>query len=427
MKHTYLFWLLLPGIITVLILSTSISVFSSTSENNTVLQQAERSLEANQKQLATVSPEPVPNVVPSAVQEIHGDSFVKGVFFTWVIISSDNEVSINLRYNGDGTTPPVSVAATSLTGEGKSVTMKGNTVLNAGWVSPTTVSIIMNGESSLYDSTGINVIASALESSPPTVETLSDKPTTPTNQIKQPSVSSTAKLKPDFVNSNFAILFANPDNYVGSTIDVTGKVANFPEVGLLQMYIEGDVRHDAVVHYNASFGFVEDDCVKVSGIVEEQFYGTNAFSATRIVPSISARTIEKIDCNQAINPALKTVVSEKSQIKGGIKVVFHKAEFSDKNTRVYLTVENLNPKVGITFYESDAKAIQGNRQYTTAYSFDVDYPSIKSDIPPGIREDGVVLFDPLNYKGPIAKFQFKATRSDTYTTYDFIFPIAIPK
>ncbi|MGA8565836.1 MAG: hypothetical protein WB587_13895 [Nitrososphaeraceae archaeon] len=50
------------------------SVFSSTSENNSVLQQAQRSLEANQKQLATVSPEPVPNVVPSAVQEIKGTS-----------------------------------------------------------------------------------------------------------------------------------------------------------------------------------------------------------------------------------------------------------------------------------------------------------------------------------------------------------------
>lgn len=246
-------------------------------------------------------------------------------------------------------------------------------------------------------------------------------------KVSVPSVSSTPKPKADFVNSNFAILFTNPDKYLGSTIDVTGKVANFPEVGMLQMYIEGAVRHDAVVHYNASFVFVEDDCVKVTGIVEEQFYGTNAFSATRIVPSISARTIDKIDCTQAINPALKTVVLEKTQIKGGIKVVFHKVEFSDKNTRVYLTVENLNRKVGITFYDFDAKAIQGNRQFATAYSFDVDYPSIKSDIPPGIREDGVVLFDPLNYKVPTARFQFKGTRSDTYTTYDFIFPIAIPK
>lgn len=190
----------------------------------------------------------------------------------------------------------------------------------------------------------------------------------PAQKLPTPSVTSMSKPKVDFVNSNFALLFANPGNYVGSTIDVTGKVANFPEVGLLQMYIEGAARHDAVVHYNASFVFVEDDCVRVTGIVEEQFYGTNAFSATRIVPSISARTIDKIDCTQAINPALKTVVLEKTQMKGGIKVVFHKVEFSDKNTRVYLTVENLNQKSSIGFYDFNAKAIQGKRQYSTTYS-----------------------------------------------------------
>ena len=71
-------------------------------------------------------------------------------------------------------------------------------------------------------------------------------------------------------------------------------------------------------------------------------------------------------------------------------MVFHKVEFSDKNTRVYLTVENLNPKVGITFYDSDAKAIQGNRQYATTYSYDVVYPTIKSDIPPGIRWGSII-------------------------------------
>lgn len=90
--------------------------------------------------------------------------------------------------------------------------------------------------------------------------------------------------------------------------------------------------------------------------------------ATRIVPSISARTIDKVDCAQAINPAEKAVVVEKTQVKGGIKVIFHKVEFSDKNTRVYLTVENLNRKASINFYDFDAKAVQGKRQYETTLS-----------------------------------------------------------
>jgi len=139
LKYTCLFGLVIPIVITVLISCTTTSGYSSTLENNTVLQAAQKSLDAYQKQLAPVSPEPVPNVVPSAIQQIHGTSFVKGVFFTWVIISSDNEVSVNLRYVGDGTTPPVSVATTALPGEGKSVTMKGNTDLNAGWTSPNSV------------------------------------------------------------------------------------------------------------------------------------------------------------------------------------------------------------------------------------------------------------------------------------------------
>ena len=39
----------------------------------------------------------------SLVPGIHGMSIVQGVKFTWVIISSDNEISVNLRYLGNST------------------------------------------------------------------------------------------------------------------------------------------------------------------------------------------------------------------------------------------------------------------------------------------------------------------------------------
>ena len=250
---------------------------------------------------------------------------------------------------------------------------------------------------------------------------------TPSSQKVPATVSPVPKPKSDFTNSNFVALFSKPNGYLGATVDLSGKVSNFPEVGLLQMYVGGAVTNDAVVHYNDSFVFVQDDCVKVTGIVEEEFEGINAFSATRIVPSISAKTIDKIDCTQAINPAVKTVVLEKTQIKGGIKVEFHKVEFSDKNTRVYLTVENLNKKAGIGFYDFNSIALQGKRQYSTTYSYDVEYPKIKSDIPPRIEENGVVLFDPLDYKTQrSAKFQFEATRLDTYANFNFVFLVGIP-
>jgi len=165
MKHLFLLWLLIPVVIAVLFPSTSISVFSSTPENNTVHQQAQRSLEANQKQLATVSTQPA---VPSAFQDIHGTSMVQGVWFTGVIITNHNEVSVNLHTGvGSGATPPVNVTATAQTknADGKPVTMNGSMILNSGWSSPYTLKIGMNGESSLYDSTSLNVVASPLWSS----------------------------------------------------------------------------------------------------------------------------------------------------------------------------------------------------------------------------------------------------------------------
>ena len=104
-----------------------------------------------------------------------------------------------------------------------------------------------------------------------TVQSSSNQKTQVNQDVSVPPVPSVPKSKADFANSNFAKLFANPDNYKDSTVELTGKVANFPEVGLLQMYIGGAVLQDAVVHYNSSFGFVAEDCVKVTGIVEDQF------------------------------------------------------------------------------------------------------------------------------------------------------------
>lgn len=74
------------------------------------------------------------------------------------------------------------------------------------------------------------------------------------------------------------MLFSKPNGYLGATVDLTGKVG-------------GAVTNDAVVHYNVSFAFVQDDWVRVTGIVEQEFEGVNMFSAARIVPRLSARTI----------------------------------------------------------------------------------------------------------------------------------------
>src|SRR5205823_9250331 len=90
-------------------------------------------------------------------------SLVNGIKSTWLIISSDNELSLNLRYTGTApTTPAVSLFATALKNttlgqqgtlaQGQSFQrLAGSNVTNAGWVSPLTIPIKLNGDMSLYD------------------------------------------------------------------------------------------------------------------------------------------------------------------------------------------------------------------------------------------------------------------------------------
>ena len=106
----------------------------------------------------------------SLVPGIHGMSIVEGVKFTWVIISSDKEISVNLRHLGNDTTPPVTIVATALTGSPQSngtqgqssapTTMGGSQVLNPGWISPNSLIIKTEGNSSLYDADLVTVVAS---------------------------------------------------------------------------------------------------------------------------------------------------------------------------------------------------------------------------------------------------------------------------
>ena len=113
----------------------------------------------------------------SLVPGIHGMSIVQGVKFTWVIISSDNEISVNLRHvgnsTGNSTTPAVTLVATALTNpiqvsqtngdrntSNAQTTMGGSQIMKAGWQSPSSVTIKIEGNSSLYDADLVTVVAS---------------------------------------------------------------------------------------------------------------------------------------------------------------------------------------------------------------------------------------------------------------------------
>jgi len=218
--------------------------------------------------------------------------------------------------------------------------------------------------------------------------------------------------------------YLNPNGYVNNLVDFKGKVFTFPESGIggvyaLQMYHGGDPDKITIVVYASPVQLSKDDCVRVIGTSQQETIYKNMFGATRTAATINADSVSKIDCYEDNNPAKNVVVVEKIQKYGGITVTLHKVEFSDKNTRVYLTVENNGPSEDVTFYDSNAKAIQGQTQFTTIYSFEPTYPKIESTIPPGLSENGVVLFEPLDKTQCGAQFVFDAHKGTDDVKFAF--------
>jgi len=139
------------------------------------------------------TPEIFPNSTASAmlgnrslIPGMHVMSLVNDVKSTWLIISSDNELSVNIRYDGIGnlTAPTVSLLATALKTTSSSPQVPGATferltganVSQGGWTSPITVPLRLEGTLSLYDADLIVVMIVPYTGSPLTNSTTSVPP-----------------------------------------------------------------------------------------------------------------------------------------------------------------------------------------------------------------------------------------------------------
>lgn len=228
---------------------------------------------------------------------------------------------------------------------------------------------------------------------------------------------------------NFTIYYNDPASHVGQYVILTGKIFNtLPSsegYDGFQMYLSGDNKKNIAVFYNASEvanESNEDDCVRVTGTTTEKVNSQNAFGGELSIPGINAVSLKKISCLELVDPEAKIVSVNQIQDKGGIKVTLHKVELTIKETRVFLTVENTNKNDDVQFYPSDSLALVGNKQYDTKYS--TTYPQIRSTIPEGIREDGVIVFEPVEHKD--GKFRFKISKGFS-EDYPFVFDVPLSK
>jgi hypothetical protein len=105
-----------------------------------------------------------------------------------------------------------------------------------------------------------------------------------------------------------------------------------------------------------------------------------------------------------IIPPDKVVMIGEQKTRAGIKMTLHKLHILKDYTRLFASIENIDENKEITLYTPGLKAIQRKKQFEYSYESDRKYRMIKSTIPPGVVEEGVLILEPLDNSVDHVKF-----------------------
>jgi DNA-binding MarR family transcriptional regulator len=121
-------------------------------------------------------------------------------------------------------------------------------------------------------------------------------------------------------------------------------------------------------------------------------YGSIEKMDTYVDPSVSDMLLQ----GHQISPPRKVTIIEQEKTRGDIKVTLHKIHILEDYTRLFVKIENNNENSEIRLNTSRSKAIQTKKQFEHSYKTDSRSRMIKFTIPPGVEEEGVLIFEPLD-------------------------------
>lgn len=200
-------------------------------------------------------------------------------------------------------------------------------------------------------------------------------------------------------NEEIAKLYKSPDEYVGHCFEIVGRVFNVIGYtdGQLSFQVNQDIENNdnnTIVYYDENIEISENDYVRIVGLAQGSQEFENALGGTISAVAIYASEVEVLDYKDAVMPTLKEVNVNQTVDQYGYKVTIEKVEFSEKETRVYVSVKNEGSST-FSIFSFNALAIQNGRQYEQEDNWNADYPVIQSDLRPGTMTEGVLVFNGL--------------------------------
>ncbi|MCY8748124.1 DUF4352 domain-containing protein [Bacillus spizizenii] len=196
-------------------------------------------------------------------------------------------------------------------------------------------------------------------------------------------------------------LYTNANQFKNYKVDLYVKVFDVEQDDdgtYLQGYNNPEKlsKNTLIMSDDSDLDIKDDDIIHVVGTVKDKYDGENALGGSVSAPRIIADSIEKSDYATAFAPAKKTINVDKTQNQHGFALTLQKVELAEKETRLYVKIENKSQDE-ISFYDFNAKIIADNNQLERKDDLS-SYPKIQSEILPGVNTEGVIVFPKIESK-----------------------------
>lgn len=222
----------------------------------------------------------------------------------------------------------------------------------------------------------------------------------------EPSEGTTKKEeKIEYIEeSQVAELFTSPDDFEGKYVKLSGQLLSDPEKSdgevAFQVWTNPlDSEQSFIVHCKTDCSVKINDYVKVDGKIAGSFDGETIIGADLSVPLIKTETVEVSSYMDVMAPTLKEISPNVSSEQHGLTVSVDKIEYSDIETRLYMTITNKgNEAAGVDVYGirivQDGKQIEQDMESSSAY--EGGYAELSYDVSAGASTSGVLVFPPLD-------------------------------
>ncbi len=207
---------------------------------------------------------------------------------------------------------------------------------------------------------------------------------------------------PVFVpDEEIEFIFADSRKYLGEFVALTCKISSIETMdGFIAIEAYADIENEEnpiiiIYPFDAPPDVEVGNYIRATGYIYGHIDYTNIHGEDVSSQSIIAAEVFEVFPMDTASPILKTIDVDKEITQNAHKVKVDKVEFTENQTRVYITATNDTNDI-VSLFTSTSVIIQGTREYESLLIYDYDSSELQLELTKGSSVSGTLFYPGIN-------------------------------